>query len=371
MNKLFLIDGATGTGKSDLMNFLKLQSDYDVSSVGKITTREPRKKEEAISTDLKFVTKEVFVKEIATGCYYHYQYGENGNEYALSKKELIDSLQKHEFTFAIVRSRPTIEKIIRELSPYGLVKRVFIHTDESKAIQRLKNDGFTDEQIAFRIRRNALLWDEEQTFDSERITIINNSNPADFHQQTRELLKFYSKRRENNEILYINGNTSYPLMPSLVGKKEAIVEQLNRFPFEKNIFVMMKYRSSNQSIYDEIRRIIEEQGFNCVRADDTEWTFLTGDVDNYLAALYCCKYGIALFDKPEPKELYSPNVAYELGIMHCQKKKCLILKHKSLDKVPFDFLQRLYKEYDDGTQIWDHLVRWIKSIKREEHLSHE
>ena len=110
MNKLFLIDGAAGTGKSDLINFLKLQSDYDVSSVGKITTRKPRKKEEAILTDLKFVTEEEFTKEKNTGCYYHYRYGEKGNEYAyaLSKKELIDSLQKHEFTFAIVRSRPTI-----------------------------------------------------------------------------------------------------------------------------------------------------------------------------------------------------------------------------------------------------------------------
>lgn len=371
MNKLFLVDGATGTGKSDLISFLNLQSDYDVSSVGKITTRVPRKKEEAKSTDLKFVTKEEFIKAKGTGDYYHYQYGEKGNEYALCKKDLLYSLQTHEFTFAIVRSRPTIEKIVCDLSPYGLVKRIFIHTDEEKAIQRLKNDGFTDEQILFRIRRNKLLWDEEQTFDSNRITIINNSNSTDFHSQIRELLKFYSKRREDRDMLYINGNTSYHLMPSLVGKKEAIVEQLNRFPFEKNIFVMMKYRMNNQSIYNEIQRIIKEQGFNCVRADDTEWTFLTGDVDNYLAALYCCKYGIALFDKPDPKELYSPNVAYELGIMHCQRKKCLILKHKSLDKVPFDFLQRLYKEYDDGTQIREYLIKWINSIKREDHFSYE
>lgn len=372
MNKLLLVDGATGTGKSDLMNFLKLQSDYDVSSIGKITTRKQRNKEEAVSTDLQFVSEEEFVNKVRAGDYYQYQYGENSengkSKYALSKMELIDSLRKHEFTFAIVRSRPTIEQIIHELSQYGLVKRIFIHTDEEKTIQRLQRDGFTNEQIAFRIRRNKLLWDEEQTFDDNRIVIINNSNPEEFYSQIRELLNFYSKKHEPGTTLYVNGNTSYPLMSSLVGKKEAIVEQINRFPFEKNIFIMMKYRSSNLSIYNEIKRVIKEQGFNCVRADDPEWTFLTGDVDNYLAALYCCKYGIALFDKPEPKELYSPNVAYELGIMHCQKKKCLIFKHKSLDRIPFDFLQRLYKEYDDGTQIRGYLDEWINSIKREEHL---
>lgn len=366
MNKLFLIDGATGTGKSDLISFSKMQIDYDVSTVGKITTRKRRKKEEATSTDLTFVSKEEFARIKKTGKYYHYQYGEKGNEYAISKKALAESLKNHEFTFAIVRSRPTIEQITRDLSQYGLVKRIFIHTDESKAIQRLKKDGYTDAQIEFRIRRNTLLWDEEQTFDSNRITIINNSNTTDFHTQIRELLKFFSEKREPVDLLYIDGNTSYPLMPSLVGKKKAIAEQIKRFPFEKNIFVMMKYRPGNQSIYDEIRRTIEDEGYNCVRADDAEWTFLSDDVDNYLAVLYCCKYGIALFDKPDPNELYSPNVAYELGIMHNQMKKCLILKHQSLEKVPFDFLQRLYKEYDDGTQIRGYLIKWIKSIKRKE-----
>ena len=129
---------------------------------------------------------------------------------------------------------------------------------------------------------------------------------------------------------------------------------------------MMKYRFENESIYGEIRRIIQEHGFNCVRADAAEWTFLSSDVDNYLAALYCLKYVIALFDKPEKGADFSPNVAYELGIMHSQKKKCLILKHKSLNQMPFDLIQKLFKEYDDGTQIRSHLEKWLNSIKREE-----
>ncbi len=129
---------------------------------------------------------------------------------------------------------------------------------------------------------------------------------------------------------------------------------------------MMKYRAENESIYSEIKRIIREHGFNCVRADAADWTFFSSDIDNYLAALYCCKYGIALFDKLEKGADFSPNVAYELGIMHSQKKKCLILKHKSLNQMPFDLIQKLFKEYDDGTQIRTHLEKWLNSIKREE-----
>jgi len=62
MNKLFLIDGAAGTGKSDLMEFVKTQSDYDVFSVGKLTTREQRENEEAKTTDLTFVSSDEFEK---------------------------------------------------------------------------------------------------------------------------------------------------------------------------------------------------------------------------------------------------------------------------------------------------------------------
>jgi len=307
-------------------------------------------------------------KEKIGGEYYTYKYGIKGEEYdyALSKEELIASLKEHEFTFAIVRSRPTITKIIKDLSPYGLIKRIFIYTDKGEAKERMRNDGFDDEQISFRTRRNKLLWDEEKYYDNDRITIINNSKPEDFHAQIRNMMDSYSSKQEKDDILYINGMTRYLLMASLVGKKDDIIKQIKRYPFEKNIFLMMKYRSENQSIYDEIKRIIEEHGFNCVRADDPDWSFLSSDIDNYLAVLYCCKYGIALFDKPEKGADFSPNVAYELGIMHCHKKKCLILKHNSLNKLPFDLIQKLFKEYDDGTQIRKHLEKWLKSIEREE-----
>ena len=73
MNKLFLIDGAAGTGKSDLMDFVKRQSDYDIYSVGKITTRGQRNIEEAKTTDLTFVSPDEFEKRKSMGDYYTYK----------------------------------------------------------------------------------------------------------------------------------------------------------------------------------------------------------------------------------------------------------------------------------------------------------
>lgn len=48
MNKVFLIDGAAGTGKSDLIRFVKDNLDnYDINIIKKNTTRNPRDREEA------------------------------------------------------------------------------------------------------------------------------------------------------------------------------------------------------------------------------------------------------------------------------------------------------------------------------------
>ena len=98
-----------------------------------------------------------------------------------------------------------------------------------------------------------------------------------------------------------------------------------------------------------------------MRADDREWG-ITRNVYNPIAVLYCCKYGIALFDEPEDHQAYSPNVAYELGIMHQQNKECLILKHASLPQVPFDLVKDLYVSYDRDLQIRQIIEHWIDAI---------
>lgn len=56
-----------------------------------------------------------------------------------------------------MRSRPTITRIAKELSSYGLIKHVFIYTDKEEAKERMRNDGFDEDQIAFRTRRNKIL----------------------------------------------------------------------------------------------------------------------------------------------------------------------------------------------------------------------
>ena len=153
----------------------------------------------------------------------------------------------------------------------------------------------------------------------------------------------------------------FELIKHLVGFKRDIERKLSQFPFRGNVFLMMKFRSSNRELADFIIESLSSSGLRGVRADAEEWN-LTRNIYNPIAVLYCCKYGIALFDEPETNQPYSPNVAYELGMMHYQNKDCLILKHVTLPQVPFDLIKDLYVAYEKDLTVRKIITSWIKQI---------
>jgi len=166
-----------------------------------------------------------------------------------------------------------------------------------------------------------------------------------------------------SSLLSIPGEGNFQLIKSLVGFKTAIEGKLKRFPYEKNVFMMLKFRDSNRLLSDFIIQTLEGAGLRGVRADSEDWD-ITGNVFNPLAVLYCCKFGIALFDEAEVGQAYSPNVCYELGIMHIQEKQCLILRHESLPPVPFDLIKDLYKPYNRDLQVREAVQDWVKRISQ-------
>jgi len=99
-----------------------------------------------------------------------------------------------------------------------------------------------------------------------------------------------------------------------------------------------------------------------VRADQAEWQ-ITGDTYNPIAVLYCCKYGLALYDEPEETNAFSPNVTYELGMMHLQLKECLILRHSKLPATPFDLIHKLFKEYTKEIELRKLIARWAVELR--------
>lgn len=163
------------------------------------------------------------------------------------------------------------------------------------------------------------------------------------------------------KTLDIPGQGQYELMRPLVGFKSDLEKRLEKHPFHQNVFLMMRFRPTNELLHQNIVRWLRLHGLRAVRADDDAWA-ITKNVYNPFAVLYCCKYGIALFDEPEEKHHYSPNVAYELGMMHLQDKSCLILRHTSLVDVPFDLIKDLHKTYTHGHEVEVQISRWVREL---------
>lgn len=372
MNKVFLIDGASGTGKSDLIGFVKENlSNYDINIVKKNTTRPRRSKEEApeIDEELDFFTADEFQQKGLDNKnkYYVYKYG--GHQYSFNKEALKESASKHEFSFVIVRNKKLIDVIKKELENTALTFYLYLYTDEELVRARLQNDGFGESDITRRIERNKEAWNDYITTpDDEVIVIVNSSNRDEFHRKIRLLVEKYSDRFEDRKVLHLAPNIKILLPKALVGYKDQMVRALSRSPFEKNIFLMMKFRKNNMKYYDAIKLCLERYGYNCIRADLPEWD-ITRETHNYIAVAMCCKYGIALFDEPEVftkgdiayRIDYSPNVAYELGLMQAYDKNCLVLKHSSLSDAPFDLVKDLLVTYDDLDMI-PKIEKWVKKI---------
>lgn len=163
------------------------------------------------------------------------------------------------------------------------------------------------------------------------------------------------------DVLRVPLHEDYPLIKPLVGFRSDIEARLAKFPFERNVFVMMKYRPQNAALAEFIRETLGVHRLNGVRADDPAWN-ITSNVFNPIAVLYCCKFGLALFDEPEEGQAYSANVAYELGILHLQGKECLILKHTTLPDLPFDLIKDLHQPYTRELDVRPLITKWAAGL---------
>lgn len=363
MKVLFLVDGAAGAGKSDLVSYVSNTYRYTAIKINKYTTRKKRKSEEAKKSDLIFISNEEFkLKETQDhDMFFNYVYG--GQKYGFFKSDLDNAIAKYDCTFIIIRSQDLIKKLCSIYEEDILVVPIYIYADMGLIESRLKADGYDEDTIKFRMERSQLVFEEYLENDIYKNVIINRSNITDLHRKIKLLIDKYRSIDQQPDRLYISP-TEYFNLYTLTPYKSSMKNRLKRFSYNKNFFLMMKFRKSNYEFSEFIRNELTRNGFNCIRADDPEWN-ITNNVYNPMAVLYCCKYGIALFDEPEEGANYNPNVAYELGVMQNQGKKCLILKHSSLKEVPFDLVKDLYKIYSKEFEFQEIFKHWLVSLEND------
>ena len=159
---------------------------------------------------------------------------------------------------------------------------------------------------------------------------------------------------------FVSGIPDLPvrLVPnSLLGWKSHLEAFVNKYSFDKTVFIMIRYRKRNNNLIISIKDILKRNGLYGVLASEHN---LTDDLYNPIACLFCCSRGIVVFDRAETKQIFNPNVAYELGMMHLLGRKCLILKHNSLEVLHTDILMKLYQEYQTVNQAKKHINNWLE-----------
>lgn len=151
---------------------------------------------------------------------------------------------------------------------------------------------------------------------------------------------------------------------SLVGWKKNIEEFLEKKPFDSNIFIIVRYANQTQPLIKAIKEAIEsfqheDINFFPIIANEHE---LTDDLNNPIACLLCCRYGIVVFDSVEELPDINPNVAYELGFMHLLQRRCLLLKDKKLKSLNSDILHKLYIPYDSVENAKIETQKWLQTL---------
>ncbi len=363
MKVLFLVDGAAGSGKSDLVSYVSNTYRYSVTKIKKYTTRQKRASEEAKKSDLIFVSDSEFreIEKTPNDIFFKYLYG--GQKYGFFKSELDEAIKSHNCIFVIVRNQELIKKLMEIYKSILLVVPIYIYTDMGLIEQRLRNDGYDDDTIKFRLERSEAVFNEYLENDIYKNVIINRSNVTDLHRKIKFLIEKYSDIDKTSNRLYVSPGHYFELN-NLSPYKQNFEKILLKYPYDKNVFLMMKFRDNNQDFSEFIKNELKNYGYNCIRADDAEWN-ITNNVYNPIAVLYCCKYGIALFDEPEEGANFNANVAYELGAMQNQGKKCLILKHSSLKDVPFDLVKDIYKTYSKEYEFQKIFKNWVVSLEND------
>jgi hypothetical protein len=113
----------------------------------------------------------------------------------------------------------------------------------------------------------------------------------------------------------------------------------------------MPFSKELKPIYEKIKSVAEEVGFECKRSDE----IAVGPINKSIFEnIFYAKAIIAdLTD-------YNPNVFYELGVAHAISRKVILISQE--EKIPFDISGDFVIKYKNTIPGGDHLSRELKRL---------
>ena len=88
------------------------------------------------------------------------QYTYSGSKYGFFKSELDKAIQQYKCTFVIIRNQDLISKLCSDYKEKVHVVPIYIYTDMGLIETRLRDDGYDDDMIKFRVDRSQVVFKE-------------------------------------------------------------------------------------------------------------------------------------------------------------------------------------------------------------------
>jgi len=319
MNKLIILAGASGAGKSFLLEQMK-NVNPNIIPIKKLSTRKPRSYEkEGTEVDLYFNCD---VDKIQRQCKYVYPYGKE--TYGIIKEDIDCALRQGKIPAVIVRDCKEIIDIKKDY--------------KGKTVTLYMQSGYSGT-------------------DLEKILIEQGREDIDITERDKRTKRDYEQYRkyfrEFNGVL-INYYEPDPLIEHF---RDILDNENIKDPTKhKDIFVIMSFDAEMNNIYTEIKiagKLIDEQ-INIHRVDEQGGA--TYAISNAIlnkineAELIIC-------DLTKNKQ----NVYFELGYAMAKNKPIIIVAEKGTD-IKFDVAGYKILFYKDVTDLKEKLQSNLKSF---------
>lgn len=321
MKNLYLIDGASGTGKTDLLRYI---AEFEIGgkTVPKLTTRDRREHEtdEGPPLDLEWITEKEFDRRKP-----EYQYKYSGKRYGFTRAMLENALRTSDNVFAIVRNAKVIRQIMCDFDFINVVP-VYIYTDKELVVARLRSENVPEDQIAFRLGRLTKAFEDYLKHPALYAEIlINNSTYADYGRLIDGLVEKYSQAPEVEDDL---------------------------------VFVLMSFSEETPVLadyYGAIKRSVAAATphLRCKRLDEEPGSYPISST----AKRKIQESRLAIVDLTGNR----PNVFYELGFAHGMGKRCVLTAHKLTEP---QFYPQEYNiiYYETATELEENLTRHLSDL---------
>jgi hypothetical protein len=190
-------------------------------------------------------------------------------------------------------------------------------------------------------------------------------SPQHLLQEIRTFLKDALYNSILKEVLRITAKGGIMIPNDFAHLSSFLSEFFQDHPdYDRNVFVMMRFRDNQHlsDIFKAIESTLQHYGLKALRSDHRDYT---GELwTNVCVYMLGCKYGIAVFEEIEEREI-NPNIALELGFMMATGKRCLILKDQAMPRVPSDIVGKLYKPFDTrniSRSVPKEVISWLVDL---------